>query len=109
MDRALESDLVLFPGGVSAGKYDLVEARAGRVRGRVPFHPSLIQPGQPAVFGQARGKFFFGLPGNPASTMVTFELFARLALDLLAGNRDLELLCFTRTRARECVSAQDRT
>jgi len=37
------------------------------------------------VFGRARGKFFFGLPGNPASTMVCFEVFARAALELLSG------------------------
>ncbi len=40
------------------------------------FDRVLIMPGQPLVFGKARGKFFFGLPGNPASTMVTFEIFA---------------------------------
>ena len=51
----------------------------------------LIQPGQPLVFGRARGKFFFGLPGNPASTMVTFELFGRAALDLLSGANDAPL------------------
>ena len=49
------------------------------------FDRVLIQPGQPLVFGQRRGKFFFGLPGNPASTMVTFEIFARAALELLGG------------------------
>jgi len=40
------------------------------------------------VFGRAHGKFFFGLPGNPASTMVTFELFARAALELLGGQSE---------------------
>jgi molybdopterin molybdotransferase len=54
----------------------------------------LIQPGKPAVFGRARGKFFFGLPGNPVSTMVTFELFARLAIELLAGERSPRLPLF---------------
>ena len=49
------------------------------------FDRVLIQPGAPVVFGHALGKFFFGLPGNPASTMVTFEIFARAALDLLSG------------------------
>jgi molybdopterin molybdotransferase len=51
----------------------------------------LIQPGQPLVFGKAQGKFFFGLPGNPASTMVTFELFGRAALELLGGANDAAL------------------
>jgi len=55
------------------------------------FDRVLIQPGQPLVFGRARGTFFFGLPGNPASTMVTFEIFARAALELLAGQEEISL------------------
>jgi molybdopterin molybdotransferase len=47
-----------------------------------------IQPGQPLVFGRARGVFFFGLPGNPLSTMVTFEVFAKAALELLGGQSE---------------------
>ena len=97
IDRVLESDLVLLSGGVSAGKYDLVEAVLAEYGAEFHFTRVRMQPGQPAVFGRARGKFFFGLPGNPASTMVTFELFARLALDLLAGIREPDAL-FTRAR-----------
>ena len=55
------------------------------------FDRVLIQPGQPLVFGTARGKFFFGLPGNPASTMVTFEVFARAAVELLGGANEAPL------------------
>ena len=55
------------------------------------FDRVLIQPGAPLVFGQVRGKFFFGLPGNPGSTMVTFELFARAAIDLLSGRAEAPL------------------
>ena len=56
----------------------------------------LIQPGQPLVFGNAAssgqsGKFFFGLPGNPSSTMVTFEVFARAAVELLSGEEEIHL------------------
>jgi molybdopterin molybdotransferase len=55
----------------------------------------LIQPGQPVVFGSIPGgagaKFFFGLPGNPSSTMVTFEIFARAALELLSGQDEVWL------------------
>lgn len=83
--RGLEADLMLLSGGVSAGKYDLVEDVLAEYGAEFYFTRVLIQPGQPAVFGRAQGKFFFGLPGNPASTMVTFELFARLALQLLGG------------------------
>jgi molybdopterin molybdotransferase len=76
---------LLLSGGVSAGKYDLVESVLADYDAQFFFTRVLIQPGQPAVFGRVRGKFFFGLPGNPVSTMVTFALFARLALQLLEG------------------------
>jgi molybdopterin molybdotransferase len=81
----LTSDLLLLSGGDSAGKYDVVEDVLAGFGARFFFDRVLIQPGQPLVFGQAAGKFFFGLPGNPSSTMVTFEIFARAALELLAG------------------------
>jgi molybdopterin molybdotransferase len=89
--QGLDLDLLLISGGVSAGKYDLVEAALADCGAEFFFDRVLIQPGQPLVFGKARGKFFFGLPGNPASTMVTFELFARAALDLLSGANDAPL------------------
>ncbi|HYP09239.1 MAG TPA: gephyrin-like molybdotransferase Glp [Bryobacteraceae bacterium] len=93
--RGLESDLMLLSGGVSAGKYDLVENVLAEYDAEFFFTRVLIQPGQPAVFGRARDKFFFGLPGNPVSTMVTFELFARLAVEILAGQSD-PVLRFTK-------------
>ncbi len=83
--RAMQSDLVLLSGGVSAGKYDVVEEVLAGFGAEFLFDRVLIQPGQPLVFGRAGEKFFFGLPGNPSSTMVTFEVFARAALELLAG------------------------
>ncbi len=93
--RGLKADMLLLSGGVSAGKYDFVEAALLECGAEFFFDRALIQPGQPLVFGQAphksKPKFFFGLPGNPASTMVTFELFGRPALDLLAGTNDSPL------------------
>jgi molybdopterin molybdotransferase len=89
--QALASDLVLLSGGVSAGKYDVVEPTLEELGAEFYFDRVLIQPGQPLVFGKAQEKFFFGLPGNPASTMVTFELFARTAIALLSGATDTEL------------------
>src|SRR5581483_8706327 len=83
--QGLETDLLLLSGGVSAGKYDIVERVLADLGAEFYFDRVRIQPGQPLVFGRARGRFFFGLPGNPASTMVCFELFARAALDLLGG------------------------
>lgn len=85
IEQGLTSDLLLLSGGVSAGKYDLVEPSLTRAGAEFYFDRVLIQPGQPLVFGCARSRFFFGLPGNPASTMVCFAIFARAALELLAG------------------------
>ena len=81
----LQSDLLLLSGGVSAGKYDFVESVLADLGAEFYFHGVAIRPGKPLVFGRACGKFFFGLPGNPVSTYVTFELFARPALEMLAG------------------------
>jgi molybdopterin molybdotransferase len=97
LNRAFSTDLILFSGGVSAGKYDLVEKVLAEFGAEFFFTRVLIQPGQPAVFGRAHKTLFFGLPGNPASTMVTFELFARLALELLSGEKDPQLPLFQAT------------
>ena len=91
IEQGLEYDLLLLSGGVSAGKYDLVEPALADLGASFFFDRVLIQPGQPLVFGRAQSKFFFGLPGNPAATMVTFELFARAAIGLLSGATDTEL------------------
>jgi molybdopterin molybdotransferase len=91
IEQGLECDLLLLSGGVSAGKYDVVEPVLAELGASFFFDRVLIQPGQPLVFGRVREKFFFGLPGNPASTMVTFELFARAAIGLLSGATDTDL------------------
>ncbi len=91
VEQGLGFDLLLLSGGVSAGKYDIVERVLADCGAEFFFDRVRIQPGQPLVFGRARGTFFFGLPGNPASTMVTFELFARAAVELMAGQSDSSL------------------
>jgi len=92
--EGLKSDLLLMTGGVSMGRYDLVEQALSEMHTEFFFTGAKIQPGRPVVFGKcgagapAREKpftYFFGLPGNPVSTMVTFELFARPLLEALAG------------------------
>ena len=90
--QGLEHDLLLLSGGVSAGKYDYVEPVLAGFGAEFYFDRVLMQPGQPAVFGRARDRFFFGLPGNPGSTMVTFEVFGRAALQLLEGETRADLL-----------------
>jgi molybdopterin molybdotransferase len=91
VEQGLQHDLLLLSGGVSAGKYDIVERVLADLGAQFFFDRVLLQPGQPVVFGTANGKFFFGLPGNPASTMVTFEVFARAAVELLAGASEAPL------------------
>ncbi len=91
IERGLACDLLLLSGGVSAGKYDLVEPVMHSLGATIHFDRVLVQPGQPLVFGSVAGKFFFGLPGNPSSTMVTFELFGRAALELLGGQEETPL------------------
>ncbi len=85
IERGLEADVLVLSGGVSAGKYDLVEPVLHELGAEFFFDSVAIRPGKPVVFSTCRGKFIFGLPGNPASTMVTFELFVRPALELLVG------------------------
>jgi molybdopterin molybdotransferase len=91
IEQGLDHDMLLLSGGVSAGKYDIVERVLADLGAQFFFDRVLIQPGQPLVFGAAKGKFFFGLPGNPASTMVTFEIFARAAVELLSGATEAPL------------------
>jgi molybdopterin molybdotransferase len=119
-----EADLLLLTGGVSMGKYDLVEQALAEFDAEFFFTGAQIQPGRPVVFGRipcgagapAREEgghnfspadksrnengalapedhtYFFGLPGNPVSTMVTFELFARPVLEALAGMQPRKLV-----------------
>ncbi len=81
----LESDMLLLSGGVSMGKHDLVEQALADLGVEIHITQILIQPGKPLVFGMAGGKPVFGLPGNPISTMATFEIFGRMALEILGG------------------------
>jgi molybdopterin molybdotransferase len=108
IDEGLGCDLLLLTGGVSMGKYDLVEQVLTGLQGEFYFTGVNIQPGKPVVFGSCgagalarllaahekptgtgmpapQKKYFFGLPGNPVSTMVTFELFAKPMLEALSG------------------------
>ncbi|MGA2098063.1 MAG: gephyrin-like molybdotransferase Glp [Candidatus Acidiferrum sp.] len=83
--RGLQEDLLVLSGGVSMGKYDLVEKVLRGMQTEFYFDAVAIRPGKPAVFGKCGETFVFGLPGNPVSTMVTFELLVAPAVDLLSG------------------------
>lgn len=85
IERGLAEDVLVLSGGVSMGKYDLVETVLKELSTEFYFDAVAIRPGRPAVFGRCGNTFVFGLPGNPVSTMVTFELFVVPALDILSG------------------------
>lgn len=83
-----ECDGVVTSGGVSVGEYDFIKAAFEKLGGELSFWKVSIRPGKPFVFGRLRGKYFFGLPGNPVSAMVTFCLLVRPALARLQGAKD---------------------
>ena len=100
--RGREADLLLLSGGVSMGKYDLVEQALIEAGAEFFFTGALIQPGKPVVFGRLEKQrsatkdegpgsswtYFFGLPGNPVSTEVCFRLFVAPMLRRLAGQTE---------------------
>jgi molybdopterin molybdotransferase len=109
IEEGLKADLLLITGGVSMGRYDLVEQALSELHAEFFFTGAKIQPGRPVVFGRCGAgapfdklragsslekpaTYFFGLPGNPVSTIVTFELFARPVLEALAGQSPRNLL-----------------
>ncbi|HEX2661978.1 MAG TPA: gephyrin-like molybdotransferase Glp [Candidatus Acidoferrum sp.] len=85
IERGLKEDALVLTGGVSMGKYDLVENVLKALGAEFFFDAVAIRPGKPAVFAVCQGKPVFGLPGNPVSTMVTFQLFVTPAIALLSG------------------------
>jgi len=117
----LEADLLLLAGGVSMGKYDLVEQVLAEFQAEFFFTGALIQPGKPVVFGRvpsgegapareqpAAGQayvYLFGLPGNHVSTMVTFELFARPVIEALAGMTPRKL-AFLSARLKSAIKTK---
>lgn len=138
IEEGLSCDLLLLTGGVSMGKYDLVEQVLAEIGAEFYFTGAKIQPGKPVVFGACGGShpnaaknaalgwgtlgsvraaaadkmaartgmsaphYFFGLPGNPVSTMVTFRLFAQPMIEALAGAKP-EPLTFLKARLKSEV------
>jgi molybdopterin molybdotransferase len=85
---AATADVVLTSGGVSVGDHDLVKAVL-QDAGGIDFWQVAMQPGRPLAVGRIGPTLFFGLPGNPVASMLTFHLFVRPALFKLAGRREL--------------------
>jgi molybdopterin molybdotransferase len=91
--RAGGADLLVTTAGVSVGEHDLVRDVLQDLGGELKLWRVQMRPGAPLGFGSLHGKPWIGLPGNPVSTMVTFELFVRPAIRRLAGH----VLPFRRT------------
>lgn len=85
---AQASDVVITSGGVSVGDYDLVKETLSEL-GDILFWRVAIKPGKPLVYGRVLGRPLFGLPGNPVSSMVSFDLFVRPALRRMTGVEDV--------------------
>ncbi|HMD42511.1 MAG TPA: gephyrin-like molybdotransferase Glp [Candidatus Acidoferrum sp.] len=85
IELGLREDMLILSGGVSMGKYDLVEGVLKSLGAEFFFDAVAVRPGKPTVVGRVRERLVFGLPGNPVSTMVTFQLFAIPAIDVLSG------------------------
>ena len=82
----LEADILLLSGGVSAGKLDLVPGVLQELGVQAHFHKVRIKPGKPLFFGTQGSTLIFGLPGNPVSSLICFELFVRPAIARLMGD-----------------------
>jgi molybdopterin molybdotransferase len=86
--QALSADLLITSGGVSMGDYDLVKDVLA-TQGEISFWTVRMKPGKPLAFGTIQGVPHLGLPGNPVSSMITFELFARPAILKMMGKKGL--------------------
>jgi molybdopterin molybdotransferase len=82
------ADVIVASGGVSVGAHDVVKDAFAAV-GRIDLWRIAVQPGKPLAFGRSDRTLLFGLPGNPVSSLVTFELFVRPVIRRLAGHEDL--------------------
>ena len=88
IQQGLGADVLLTSGGVSVGDYDLVKTMLKEL-GQMNFWKVAMRPGQPLAFGTIGGKPLFGLPGNPVSSMVSFEQFVRPAIRKMSGHSAL--------------------
>ena len=87
MSHGLTADILVLSGGVSMGDYDFTKAVFQELGAEMNFWKLAIRPGQPLAFGKIQGKLAFGLPGNPVSSMVTFEQLVRPAILKMSGHR----------------------
>lgn len=86
----LDCDMILTSGGVSVGDYDLVKFILAKMGTNIRFWKVAMRPGKPLVFGLVKGIPIFGLPGNPVSSMITFDVFVKPAILKMEGANDLD-------------------
>lgn len=103
LQRATECDLLVTTAGISVGEHDHLREAVAALGGTIDFWKLRMRPGAPVGFGQVLGVPWIGLPGNPVSAMVTFELFARPAVRAMAGHR-LPFRRSTPVRAAQPIS-----
>jgi molybdopterin molybdotransferase len=106
--RALEEDVVITSGGVSVGDFDFVKQVEEELGVERRFWGVATKPGKPVAFGVHDGRLVFGLPGNPVSAMVSFELYVRPALLAMQGRRDLWRPWLTAAAIEPVAATKDR-
>jgi len=105
---AERSDVLITSGGVSMGVYDFTKAALKELGAEIFFERVALRPGKPTVFGRLGNTLIFGLPGNPVSVAVTFNLFTRTALRVMQGARQPQLAEETAVLARDLKGSLDR-
>jgi len=105
---AAASDVLITSGGVSMGVYDFTKAALQELGAEIFFERVALRPGKPTVFARLGDALVFGLPGNPVSVAVTFNLFARTALRVMQGAKEATLPADTAVLARDLKGSMDR-
>src|SRR5205823_5238049 len=104
---AAQADVLITSGGVSMGVYDFTKAALKELGAEIYFERVALRPGKPTVFARLGNTLVFGLPGNPVSVTVTFNLFARTALRAMQGAKAAMLLADTAVLARDLKGSID--
>jgi molybdopterin molybdotransferase len=102
------TEVLVITGGVSAGKYDLTKTALIDLGAEIFFEKVRLKPGKPAVFARLGKMLVFGLPGNPVSAAVTFELFVRKAILLMQGAKETNLRRANAVLAADARAPKDR-
>jgi molybdopterin molybdotransferase len=103
VEVSYKADAIITSGGVSVGKYDLVKEVVEEI-GNVEFWQVKVKPGKPLSFGKIGNSYFFGLPGNPVSVMVTFIKFVKPAILKMAGSKDYDKIILFKAKTKSSIS-----